>query len=123
VNNPVMHWQILSKQPDALEKFYSSLFGWQVNSDNPLGYKTVKTGSKSGIDGGIWPIAPNEGHSMVQLFIQVEDVKAYLDKAKNLGGTVVIPPQVLPGGDEMAVLVDPDGIPFAIFKSEKSFPE
>ena len=49
-------------------------------------------------------------------------MKTYVNKAKNLGARVVIEPQKLPFGDEMAVVTDPDGIPFAIFQSSRSFP-
>ena len=59
---------------------------------------------------------------MVQLFIRVDDVKAHVKKAESLGARVVIPPQTLPEGDEMAVVVDPDGIPFAIFRGKGSAP-
>jgi uncharacterized protein len=120
--NPVMHWQILTKQPQKLEDFYSALFGWKISSDNPLGYKQVDTNSADGINGGLWPIFEKEGHSMVQLFIRVDDVKAHLKKAESLGAHTVIPPQTLPEGDEMAVAVDPDGIPFAIFSGAGSGP-
>ena len=120
--NPVSHWQILTKQPEALQIFYSTLFGWSITGDNPLGYKVVDTATEEGIGGGIWPIAPGEGHSMVQLFIRVDDVKDFVNRAKELGGNVVIPPQILPGGDEMAVVVDPDGIPFAMFHGSNTAP-
>lgn len=120
--NPVTHWQILTKKPQELEKFYAALFGWSFSADNPLGYKTVATASEEGIGGGMWPISPNEGHSMVQLFIRVEDVNEMVSKAEQLGAKVVIPIQKLPGGDEMAVVVDPDGIPFAMFRSSGSAP-
>jgi uncharacterized protein len=122
MSNPVMHWQVLTKQPKKLEEFYSSLFGWKFSGENPLGYRTVQTTSKEGINGGIWPISEKEGHSMVQLFIRVDDVKAYVTKAQTLGAFIVIPPTTLPEGDEMAVVVDPDGIPFAIFRGTGSSP-
>ena len=118
MGNPVMHWQILSKDPERAESFYTELFGWTVAAKNSLGYRTVSTGSKEGIGGGIWPIAPNEGFSMVQLFIRVDDVKAFAAKAQELGGKVIIPPQKLPDGDEMAVLTDADGIPFGLMKGK-----
>jgi predicted enzyme related to lactoylglutathione lyase len=119
MGNPVMQWQILTKQPKKLEEFYSKLFGWEVSNDNPLGYMRVDTGSEEGIQGGFWPIGEKEGHSMVQLFIRVPDVKAHVKKAEQLGARIVIPPQMLPDGDEMAVVVDPDGIPFAMFRDPK----
>jgi predicted enzyme related to lactoylglutathione lyase len=120
--NPVMHWQILTKQPKKLEEFYSALFGWKVSGDNPLGYRKVETASKEGISGAFWPISEKEGHSMVQLFVRVDDVKAYAVKSEKLGAHIVIRPQTLPEGDEMAVIVDPDGIPFAIFRGSGNSP-
>lgn len=118
--NPVMRWQILTKNPQKLEAFYSALFGWKVSSDNPLGYKEVDTGSAEGIHGGFWPIGEKDGQCMVQLFIGVDDVKAYAKKAEQLGARIVMPPQILPGGDEMAVGLDPDGIPFGMFHSSEA---
>jgi predicted enzyme related to lactoylglutathione lyase len=35
--NPVMHWQILTKQPKKLEEFYSALFGWRQRAGLPAG--------------------------------------------------------------------------------------
>jgi uncharacterized protein len=120
--NPVMHWQILTKQPKQLEDFYSALFGWKVSGDNPLGYRQIDTTSQEGINGGLWPISEKDGRSMVQLFIRVDDVKAHARKAESLGAHIIIPPQTLPGGDQMAVAIDPDGIPFAIFSGAGNAP-
>jgi predicted enzyme related to lactoylglutathione lyase len=119
----VTHWQILSKQPEKLEQFYSVLFDWKVSADNPLGYRQVNTGSKEGIHGGIWPIALNEGHSMVQLFIRVEDLGSQVKKVEQLGGRIIVPPQTLPGGDEIAIASDPEGIPFGMFRGSASAPK
>ena len=66
---------------------------------------------------------PKEGHSMVQIFIRVDDVKkANLKEAETLSGRMVIPPQIPPEGDEMAVVVDSDGLPFAFFGGAGSVP-
>lgn len=115
MGQPVMQWQMVTKNPDRLAKFYSTLFNWKVNADNPLGYRMIDTGAGRGINGGIWP-APPEAHSFVQLFIEVEDVAASVAKAGGLGAAVIIPPQRLPDGGELAILHDPEGIPFGIMK-------
>ena len=74
MGSPVVQWQILAKEPAKVEEFYTRLFDWKVNANNPLQYRRLDTGSAHGIGGGIWP-APEAGHSMVQLFIQVSDVQ------------------------------------------------
>lgn len=113
---PVMQWQILAKDPEAASAFYSGLFGWRVNSDNPLGYRTIDTGSSDGINGGIWP-SPADGHNLVQLFIRVESVPDYLKRAEQLGARTIIPPQTLPEGDVLAIVLDPQGIPFGLMSN------
>jgi len=110
-----MQWQILAKEPAKLADFYSKLFAWEINTNNALNYRMIDTGSERGINGGIWP-APPEGHSMVSLYVEVDDVSAYVTQATKLGGKVVIPPQKLPDGDEMAVILDVEGIPVGLFK-------
>lgn len=116
MGQPVIQWQILSKNPDDLMDFYHQLFSWEVNSDNPLGYREVDTGSARGIKGGIWP-APPEGRAMVTLYVEVDDVRKFVEKARSLGAGVIIPPQVLPGGDEMAVISDPEGLAVGLVKT------
>ncbi|HXO44138.1 MAG TPA: VOC family protein [Candidatus Cybelea sp.] len=113
--NPVLQFQIVSKAPDETATFYSALFGWKVDAGNPLGYRKIETGSAEGIQGGIWP-APPQAHNFVQLFVGVDDVKSFAKKAEGLGATVLIPPTTLPEGDEMAVLHDPAGMPFAVWR-------
>ncbi len=115
MGRPVMQWQIVTKNPETLTNFYASVFDWKVNADNPLNYRMIDTASGRGINGGIWP-APPEANSFVQLFIEVDDMTRYFEKASAAGATVIIPPQKLPGGDEMAILHDPEGIPFGLYK-------
>jgi hypothetical protein len=111
MGQPVMQWQILAKDPDQVSEFYCKLFGWTVNADNALGYRMIDTGSECGIKGGVWP-SPPEGHSLVQLFIEIDD----MTKSVELGANVIIPPQKLPDGDELAIILGPEGVPFGMFK-------
>jgi predicted enzyme related to lactoylglutathione lyase len=113
--NPVTQFQILSKHPDETARFFSALFGWNVDANNPLGYRRIDTGSQDGIQGGIWP-APPQAANLVQLFVSVEDVGSIVRKAEEGGAKLLIPPTTLPEGDEMAVLLDPQGMPFGVWR-------
>jgi|SRR5215467_3416898 len=115
MGNPVVQFQILSNAPDKTAQFYSKLFEWTVNADNPLGYKEISTGAHEGIQGGIWP-APSQAPNFVQLFIAVDNVRMFSERAEKAGARVIIPPINLPDGGEMAVLHDPQGMPFGIVK-------
>lgn len=111
--NAVTRWQILSREPEACAAFYSSVFGWTIDANNALGVREVKTGSDTGIDGGIWP-SPPEGHAFVQLFVEVADIDATVAKVIAHRGRTIIPPQLLPDGDRIAIMHDAEGIPFGL---------
>lgn len=114
-----MQWQIVTTEPDRLAEFYGKLCGWKIHVDHAMGYRTVDTGAPRGINGGIWP-APLQAHSFTQLFIEVDDIDAMVEKAGALGAKVLIPPQRLPGGDRLAILHDPMGVPFGLHSPAKS---
>jgi predicted enzyme related to lactoylglutathione lyase len=116
--NAVAQFQIVSQKPEQSAAFYSKLFNWKVSADNAMGYRTLDPQAKTGIPGGIWPCPP-EGKPMVQLFVEVPDVSAHVAKAKSLGANVVIPPSKLPDGDEMAVILDPDGLPLGLMTARR----
>jgi len=111
--HPVRQFQILARDPDATATFYAQLFGWRIDRGNALGYRPISTGPE-GIEGGIWPTPP-EGKPLVQLFIEATALEAVVARARGLGGEVVVPPQRLPEEDSLAILVDPEGRPFAVY--------
>lgn len=111
-----MQFQIISKAPDDTARFYGELFGWSIDANNPMGYRQIRTGSDRGIQGGIWP-APPQAPAFVQLFMAVDDVAASVERAVGLGAKLLIPPTTLPEGDVMAVLHDPQGMSFGIYKT------
>ena len=114
MTHPVVQFQIISKTPDETARFYSGLSGLTIDADNPMGYRRIDTGSKEGIQGGIWP-APPQAPTFVQMFIDIQDVKAAAARAVELGAKIIIPPTRLPEGEDMAVLQDPQGMSFGLY--------
>ena len=114
MGNPVVQWQIVAREPEKVASFYAKTFDWQVRTDNALGYRTFETGSNRGIPGGVWP-SPPEGHNLLQLFIEVDDIDAYVAKAMSNGATVIVPKSQLPDGDALAILLDPAGLSFGLY--------
>jgi predicted enzyme related to lactoylglutathione lyase len=57
---------------------------------------------------------PQLQQSFVQLFVEVADVDAAIADAVKLGATVIVPKSVLPDGDTMAILHDPNGLSFGL---------
>ena len=108
-------FEILGKDGGKTQKFYSDLFGWQVDANNPMSYGMVQ-GSDGGIGGGL--AASQDGKPLVTVYVNVDNLQATLDKAKNLGGQVVMPPMDVPGGPSIAQFKDPDGNVIGIMKPQ-----
>src|SRR5436853_174035 len=87
MGQPVTHFEVHGKDAAALNAFYGELFGWHVDSNNPMNYGLVDThGGERGINGGIAP----DDESWVTFYVEVDDLQAALDKAEKLGGTNVL---------------------------------
>jgi predicted enzyme related to lactoylglutathione lyase len=120
--NGALCWADLSTpDPDRAQKFYSSLFGWKLEKaeKDPSGYLHIKNGEH--YIGGIPPAAhrnPKE-HAYWLLYIQVADVEASVAKAKQLGGKILMPPKFMEGVGAWAILADPQGAVFSVFKSAR----
>jgi uncharacterized protein len=123
MSDPVVQWQIVATNPDAVATFYRKLFGWTITTQNAMGYREVDTGN-GGMKGGIWP-SPPDGHSFVQLFVSVADLTRSVEQAVELGAKVIVPPTALPDGDRMAVVADPNGMTFGLMQGAvpRSSPE
>lgn len=103
---PVVHFEIAAQDPKRAQDFYSTLFDWKVDANNPWNYGLIDTRAE-GINGGIGP--SENGSTRVSIYIQVNDLQEYLDKAETLGGKTLMPPTEIPGAVTMALFADPEG--------------
>ena len=105
---PVVHFEILGGKGHQLEKFYSELFGWKIDSNNPMKYGIVDTGGgPGGINGGVG--TSQDGNKRVSVYVQVDDLQATLDRVEKFGGKTILPPTEVPGGPQLAMFTDPAG--------------
>ena len=103
----VIHFEVVGKDGDALQRFYSSVFGWEVDTNNPSGYGMVK-GGDHGIGGGIGA-TPDGTPGRVTFYVQTDDASATLRKVEELGGRVVMPLTEVAPGTTIALFSDPEG--------------
>ena len=116
--NRVVHWEIMGKNAKELQSFYADMFDWKIDADNPYNYGMVQ-GSDAGVGGGI---GGDPSESMrVSIFVEVDDLQAYLDKAERLGGKLVMPPTDI-AGVSFAMFADPAGNVTGIMKDYSETP-
>jgi predicted enzyme related to lactoylglutathione lyase len=114
MGQPVIHFEIGCRDRDKAMQFFAALFGWDVTPSGPAAL--IDTGA-GGINGHITALG-HEPHRYVTIYIQVDDLRAYLDKAEALGGKTLVPPVELPNGS-FAWFSDPDGNILGLWKSKE----
>lgn len=106
---PVVWFEVVGKDGPTLQRFYSSLFNWQIaDAGDDSGYGLVSAADK-GIGGGVGA-SPDGGPGHVTFYVEVDDPAAYLKRAEQLGGTTILPPTEIPQFHlTFAMFADPEG--------------
>jgi predicted enzyme related to lactoylglutathione lyase len=124
MGQPVVHFEIIGKDGERLRSYYSELFGWEINADNPMKYGTVsREGNLSpdgiGIGGGVGT-GPEGYDGHVTFYIGVDDVEAALAKAEDLGGSRMMGPDEVMEGLVIGLFNDPEGHVVGVVTSSAS---
>lgn len=101
---------------EKAKTFYGKLFHWEFSgseADPSSGYLHIK--NAGAMIGGIRP-EPGGQYPAWLLYFLVEDVDAAANKALALGGKALAPPFTAEKVGRLAILADPQGAVFAIFK-------
>ncbi len=103
---------------ESAVKFYEALFGWKKMSEFDMGAQGVyyMYGHDRFTYGGMMKKAPNYTMPSNWLhYIRVRDTAdAAAERATQAGAKLILGPMEVPGGDRVAVLIDPQGAAFAV---------
>jgi len=107
--------ELMTTDVKAAGAFYGKVFGWSVEGE---GYAHINTGGQS--IGGIMELSKHLCDIGVRPhwggYIAVDDVDAYAAKIETAGGKVHKAPDDIPNTGRFAVVADPAGAHFMIFK-------
>jgi predicted enzyme related to lactoylglutathione lyase len=102
----VIHIEVTGKDGPALQSFYSDIFGWKLNTDNPGGYGMLR--QEDGFTGGIG--ATQDGSAgQVTFYVHSEDPAGILRRVEELGGKVIMPLTEVAKDTTIALFADPEG--------------
>ncbi len=118
MSHPVVHFEVIGSDPQALRAFFGELFEWEFDTSSPVADEVsdagqygfvdlVTTDDGTGIRGGV---GGGPGRTPRALFyVAVDDVEAALTHAERLGGTRVMGPARSPSGLVVGHFTDPEG--------------
>jgi predicted enzyme related to lactoylglutathione lyase len=113
MGQPVVHFEIIGQDMEKLTGYYSELFGWEIDANNPVNYGIVDREANTnpdgiGIGGGLGK-APEGYDGHVTFYVEVPDVEAALARAEELGGSRMMGPETVMEGVVIGLFTDPEG--------------
>ena len=106
---PVVHWELLAKDPQGLQAFYRELFHWNLEDAGFLiSIEPGLGGPEPGPAGHILAARPDQPTGF-GLFVQVKSIPETLARVPELGGTVAGQPFDVPNGPTICPILDPEG--------------
>jgi len=105
--NPVVYFEVGAAEDRPLVEFYEALFGWEMRSPAD-GYTLIETRGGGGINGGVG--RSGTGEPWATFYVEVDDLRATLDKVGSMGGRTVVEPIEIPGMGTFAMFDDPDSV-------------
>jgi hypothetical protein len=114
--------ELATTDPVAATAFYTTLFGWEKQNANDMGEPVgvYQEFGRPGLPlGGIYrkpadmPFPP-----FWLVYARVADIEASLATVRENGGTVLMGPMEIPGGDRIAQILDPQGAAFALHQAK-----
>ncbi|WP_267396768.1 MULTISPECIES: VOC family protein [unclassified Sphingomonas] len=117
-------YELLTRDPAAAKTFYDAVIGWSIkpHPTGGLDYRLIATSDADGarMVGGVMTLDDDmaaHGASPRWLFyVGVDDVDATAELISAEGGTIIMPPWSIPEVGRMALVADPQGIPFYVMR-------
>jgi uncharacterized protein len=117
--DPVVHFEMPYENSESLVKFYTRVFGWQMQQlGKDMGEyvlaATTETDDKmmvmkpGTINGGFFPKSP-EMPQYPSVVIAVEDIKVAMKKVTDAGGEVLGEPMEITGIGQYVPIIDSEG--------------
>ncbi|WP_346771945.1 VOC family protein [Streptomyces sp. JH14] len=96
--------------------FYPAVFGWTVTASNTYPQWGVNGTAFGGMPASDEMLPPEAPPNWLPYFA-VADVDTTAATAQSAGGEMIMPPTTLPGGRQIAVVRDPQGAVFGIYRA------
>ena len=105
---------------DASRAFYAAVFGWEVRDSGMPGMAYWMAGPPGHAVAGMMALTPEMQQGGARPgwtgYVAVHDVDADAQRLRGLGGAVHLPPTDIPGVGRFAIVADPQGAVFALFR-------
>jgi predicted enzyme related to lactoylglutathione lyase len=117
-------YELMTTDVAAASAFYSAIVGWDIKDSGMPGMQYSILHSKGVQIGGVMAIPPHAAGMPPNWggYVAVPDVDEYCKRVESLKGKVMRPGTDIPTVGRFAVVKDPGGVPFVLFKGTSEQP-
>jgi len=110
---------LCTSDPQAAKSFYGDLFGWELADSMDMGPAGTYEMYRNGADGerllgGIMPKPEEMPMSLWSFYFRVASIDTAVTYVQDNGGSVMMDPMEVPGGEWVFAGVDPQGAMFSV---------
>jgi len=123
IHGSMIWYELMTSNAAEAAAFYGAVLGWSMKelSETPVAYAEFQAGGV-GVAGCLTLPKGEEGCATATAtwvgYFGVDDVDANVEKVVASGGSVCMPPKDIPGVGRLAMLNDPQGVPFYVMCGE-----
>ncbi len=114
---PIVHFEIMGADGGALKDFYSDLFEWKLEAFDGVSDYYTTDGDETGVGGAV---GQGNDHmpNYLTVYMQVDDIDAYLARVGKAGGSTLLPRTEVPDVVTFALFSDPAGNTVGLVEGE-----
>ncbi len=117
--NTFIHFELTTDDTSSAQAFYKKLFKWKfAPMKGGMPYTMIDTGSKTG-GAGLQKKPMPEAPTAWLAYVEVDDVKKTIAKAREAGAQVILEYQPIPAMGAFGIFTDPAGAMLGLWEAEK----
>jgi len=113
--HPLVHIEFSAIDREAAGKFFSDVFGWEIQQIPDMNYAMFNSGEDVG--GGLNPVSDTNPAGTTLAHIGTNDIEATLAKIEAHGGKMTVPKTEIPGMGWFALFNDPTGNTIGLYQA------
>jgi uncharacterized protein len=117
-NNPVIYWELASRDASKTVEFLRKVFGWDFEYDARTTIHEQPAELTPVHGGGVFTLR-RARLPFLTIYIKVDDLDAKVKSIEENGGFIVDPPLELPGGSRICLFNEPSGVTLAMIQVAK----
>lgn len=115
--NPIVHWELMGPDGDAMRTFYSTIFDWKLQSPPGFDDYHMTDAGDTGVGGAVGK-GMEDMPAYSAIYVQVESIDETLQAVERAGGETVVPRTVIPDTVVFGMFHDPAGNLVAVVEEE-----